>query len=135
MVTFYFFPYLSKSLLPEIFNRLHQGKHIILQYEFKFFFPQFFLQQLALQFWQDDSNIWICKDGFETKLSNGVRLRITRMRIEKPNTQEMKLFVYNSDMLDTHCSRATGNFVVAPRYLLPVPSVSLSVINNATQYD
>ncbi len=98
--TFYFFPHLSKSKLPEgpSNDKLYHNRHITLQYIFKFFFPQFFVQRLALQFWKDDDNIMIYENGFETTLKNGVCLRITRMKTEKPNTDVMKIFVYFTDI-------------------------------------
>lgn len=95
--TFYFFPYLTKSKFPqENDNRFFQRSHITLQFEFDFFFPKFFLQRLALQFWQGNNNTTIYKDGFKTELSSGICLQITRLQTITP-TQGMTIFIYFAD--------------------------------------
>ena len=95
---FFFFPHLTKSVFPpEMDSKSSQRSHITLRFTFKFFFPKFFLQRLALQFWQDDDNIMIYENGFKTKLANGIILEITRMETEKPYSARMKIFIYTMD--------------------------------------
>ena len=96
--TFFFFPHLTTSVFPsERDSKSFQKSHITLRFTFKFFFPKFFLQRLALQFWQDNDGIKIYEDGFKTKLANGIILEITRMETKKPNSAGMKIFIYYAE--------------------------------------
>lgn len=95
---FYYFPYLSKkSELPNEPELYYQGKHITLVYKFKFFFPKFFLQRLALKLWEsDNSRIDIYRSGFKAHLKSGVTLLISRLKTTQANTQGMRIIVFSN---------------------------------------
>jgi GTPase SAR1 family protein len=96
--TFYFFPHLTKhECPPKDLTSITRTGHITLQFHFKFFFPKFFLQRLALKFWQHKHDTIIYKDGFETKLNDSICLCITHMKMEKPHTEGMIMLAYYDD--------------------------------------
>jgi hypothetical protein len=105
---FYFFPYLTKSNFPSESNsQVFRKSHITLQFISKFFFPKFFLQRLALQFWQNDRNTMIYSDGFKTTFENGMHLHITRMNTssESPYTEGLTIFLFSADTIDVMWSK------------------------------
>lgn len=53
--TFYFFPYLKKSAFKD--KIFPQQCTVTLRFIFTYFFPQFFLQRLALEFWRTEDNM------------------------------------------------------------------------------
>ena len=103
--TFYFFPYLRKSKLPEDYlcdcSTQRNHRVITLRYTFTFFFPRFFLQRLALQFWGNkaNKNTKIYDKCFSTELSNGTHLTVTQACVNRPNQEEIKI-CFHSNVLD-----------------------------------
>lgn len=83
--TFYFFPHLKKSKLGDKAIRNLKQPTITLHFVISYFFPQFFVQRLALEFGHArDTEIF--QNGFTTKTEDGVALST-----EVLSTEEMKL--------------------------------------------
>lgn len=96
----HFFPQLVQSNFSKENYDIGGRRHITLQYIFKFFFPQFFEQRLALKLLHitvpDTTKIY--NDGFTTELKGTkgrIRLHITRLCYdsESPYSNVMELFV------------------------------------------
>ena len=101
--TFYFFPYLIQAKL-EAQEEPKNPKGITLQFIFTYFFPQFFMQRLALEFLHDrqNRNTLIRSDGFKTELHYGdMDLLITHTKVSM-NSERMKIRILpgctNSDI-------------------------------------
>ena len=104
----YFFPYLRKSKIPEEYISgtfsLKYKQVITLRYVFKFFFPRFFLQRLALQVNScnnpTNKGTEIYDNGFLAELGNGDQLVITQAGVNRPNQEEIRIHL---------CSHSTQN--------------------------
>lgn len=98
--TFYFFPHLKNAKFPKE-NSIH-SKHISLKFILTYFFPQFFLQRLAL-FWHESSkDIAIYEDGFKAELlTKGIHLHVTYRNAERPNKEELEICVYSGSIDDS----------------------------------
>ena len=105
----YFFPYLRKSKIPE---KYHHGffprpgdqrpaklSILSLKYVFKFFFPRFFVQRLALQVNSchnpTNKGTEIYDNGFLAELGNGDHLAITQPVVNRPNQEEIRIHLHS----------------------------------------
>lgn len=100
----YFFPYLKTSDLKLGDKPIRKQYTVKLYFAFSFFFPQFFVQRLALEFWRTKGNngTEIFKNAFVTEIENGVALSI-----EQLSSEEMEILVTSEWIHDIWCTIPT----------------------------